>query len=113
MARTGKERLDPGFAVFNLHLNDAGTKARKIFITQYGQDKWDAVLAPLERDGIMAIFEQELTFEIAFYITTIMLIANGDVTVPDAPEEEPTMADFLDQAEEALARVRARAEGRA
>jgi hypothetical protein len=93
--------------VFNLHVNDAQDKAREIFIAQYGQDKWDAVLAPLERDGIMAIFEQELTFEIAFYITTIMLIVNEDVTVPDACPADPLTALGLSPEQAAAARAAA------
>jgi hypothetical protein len=78
-------RLGPGFAVFNYHVNDAQAKARKIFITTFGREKWDETVGPLEESGIMAIFDQELTLYYTFYITTVTLIVNGDVIVPPCP----------------------------
>lgn len=75
-------RLSPGVAVFNYHVNDAQAKARKIFIAAFGRGIWNELIQPLEEGGIMAIFNQELTMHTAFYITTVTLIVNGDVTVP-------------------------------
>jgi hypothetical protein len=87
------ERMDPGFAVFNLHINDARPKAEAIFIAQFGQEKWDEVIRPLETAGIMSVFGQNLTFEIMFYITTIMLVVNGDLDVPAAKDAGPGAAN--------------------
>jgi len=75
-------RLGPGFAVFNYHVNDAKNQARKIFIANFGREKWDETVGPLEESGIMAIFDQEPDLYRTFYITTVTLIVNGDVTVP-------------------------------
>ena len=80
-------RLSPGFAVFNYHVNDARNQARKIFIATFGQEEWDNWLRPLEETGIMAIFDQEQTLYYTFYITTVTLIVNGDVIVPDKTGE--------------------------
>lgn len=77
------ERMGAGFAVFNLHVNDAGDKAKRIFIANFGQDKWDEVMQPLEDTGIMSVFDQEPTPFLSFYITTVMLLVNGDVTVKE------------------------------
>lgn len=92
------ERLSPGFAVFNYHVNDAKDHAREIFIETFGQEKWDEVLHPLETGGIMAIFDQEPTLWTAFYITTVTLIVNGDLIVPGAnPEPPPVMVPMLEE----------------
>lgn len=53
-----KERMDQDFAVFNLHVNAAGKKADREFKAQFGQDVFDEHIAPLRRDGIMAIFQR-------------------------------------------------------
>lgn len=54
-----KERMDMEFAVFNLHVNDAGERADKEFIAQFGQKKYDRHIRKLREDGIMAIFHKE------------------------------------------------------
>lgn len=77
------ERMGTVFAVFNLHVNDAGEKAKRIFIANFGQDMWDEVMQPLEDAGIMSIFDQEPTPFLSFYITTVLLLVNGDVTVKE------------------------------
>ena len=82
------ERMSPGFAVFNLHVNDAGTKAKKIFIKNFGQAKWDEVMQPLEEAGIMSVFSYDRNLPdfvlVSFYITTVTLLVNGDVVEPPA-----------------------------
>lgn len=51
-----KERMSHEFAVFNLHVNNAGNRADREFKAQFGQDAFDDHIAPLRKDGIMAIF---------------------------------------------------------
>lgn len=53
-----KQRMTPQFAVFNLHVNDAGKKADREIIKQYGKEEFDTSLKPLHKFGIMAIFDQ-------------------------------------------------------
>jgi hypothetical protein len=80
------DRLDAMFSVFNRHANNAEGKARAIFIAQFGQAKWDEVIAPNDEDeggeGIMTIFGPKPDFYVYFYVTTVMLIVNGDLDVP-------------------------------
>lgn len=52
-----KERMAPGFAVFNNHVNRAGRRADREFKAQFGQEAFDEHIAPLRETGIMAIFE--------------------------------------------------------
>lgn len=77
------ERMSAGFALFNRHVNDAGDKAKQIFLASFGQDKWDEEVQPLEDAGIMSIFDMEPTPFLSFYITTVMLLVNGDVMVKE------------------------------
>lgn len=76
------ERMSPGVAVFNLHVSDAGVKAKAIFIATFGQDKWDQKIQPLEDAGIMCIFDGELTFWEGFYVALVTALVNGDVVTP-------------------------------
>lgn len=52
-------RMTHQFAVFNLHVNDAGKKADAEFIAQFGQAKFDEVIAPFHKNGIMSIFNSQ------------------------------------------------------
>lgn len=58
MSAEPQERLSHGFAVFNLHINDAGERADAEFIAQFGQEKFDRYIKPHHEAGIMSIFEQ-------------------------------------------------------
>lgn len=55
---TEKELLEPGFAVFNLHINYAGQKANAEFIRIFGQVKFNRHIKPSHDDGIMSIFNK-------------------------------------------------------
>lgn len=54
-----EERMDPSFAVFNNHKNNAGDRADKEAIEQCGQKAFDKHIAPLRESGIMAILNIE------------------------------------------------------
>ena len=56
-----KERLNQGFSVFNLHVNNAGKRADAEFIAQFGQEKFDEVIKPMHKEGIMVIFHNPPT----------------------------------------------------
>lgn len=53
-----QERLSQGFAVFNLHINDAGERADAEFIAQFGQKTFDRYIKPCHEAGIMSIFHE-------------------------------------------------------
>lgn len=52
-----EDRMSHGFAVFNLHVNNAGERADAEFIAQFGQKRFDRHIAPLRASGIMEIFQ--------------------------------------------------------
>lgn len=81
-------RLDPGFSLFNYHVNDAKDKARELFIRVFGEQAWEDEIQPYEESGIMAITSKPPTFYTAFYITAVTLIVNGDVTVNEEGHQE-------------------------
>lgn len=54
-----RERMDPYFAVFNLHVNRAGYRADREFKAQFGLEMYEKHIAPLRRDGVMAIFQHK------------------------------------------------------
>ena len=53
---TKREPMDMGFAVFNLHINNAGPKADREFVRIFGQEKFDKYIQPLHDAGIMSMF---------------------------------------------------------
>lgn len=73
-----KTRMDQGFAVFNLHVNDAGKRADKEFILQFGQEKFDKHIAPLHTKGIMAIFHGKPTKYTLAWVTLTTAFVNED-----------------------------------
>ncbi len=54
------ERLDIGFAVFNNHINDAGDRADKEFIAQFGKKLYAKHIKPCHDKGIMVILHKKL-----------------------------------------------------
>jgi hypothetical protein len=78
MAEERKERMDPGFAVFNLHVNDAGKRADAEIIAQYGQEAFDAKIAPLHSAGIMSIFDKKPTRLRVAWVTLVTAYVNED-----------------------------------
>ena len=53
-------RMDVWFAVFNLHVNNAGDRADAEFIANFGQRRFDRHIAPAHAAGIMSIFDGKL-----------------------------------------------------
>lgn len=73
------ERMDTYFAVFNLHVNDAGGRADAEFIKQFGQEKFDEEIAPLHKKGIMSIFQKDPTMFTMAWATLVTAYVNEDV----------------------------------
>lgn len=72
------ERMEQGWAVFNCHRNDAKERADAEFIAQFGQEIFDEVMAPLHKDGIMAIFHDDPTPETAAWVALCTAYVNED-----------------------------------
>lgn len=75
-ADAGEEVMDQGFAVFNLHMNDAGRRADREFMRQYGQRCFRRVIMPLYREGIMTILDTELTPHRAAWVALVTAYVN-------------------------------------
>lgn len=71
-----KERMDQGFSVFNLHANNAGKRADKEFIDQFGQENFDEHIKPLHETGIMSIFDNEPTIYTQAWVTLVTAYVN-------------------------------------
>ena len=56
-----RSRMDAHFAVFNLHVNDAGRRADAEFIAQFGTRAFEENIAPLHAAGIMSVFDEPPT----------------------------------------------------
>lgn len=77
MAKT-KERMSQGFAVFNLHVNDAGDRASREFVAQFGQEKFDQKIKPFIDKGVMSIFDQKPTRWTLAWVTLVTAFVNED-----------------------------------
>ncbi len=74
--RSGKQApMDGYFAVFNQHLNNAGPRAKFLFIEKFGRDVWNQKMAKYE-DGIMAIFDTPPTKWTQFYVDAVTTFVN-------------------------------------
>ena len=72
--------LDPQFALFNSHKNDAFTKVKTDFIRILGQDDWDEYIQPIQDEGIMAIFNQEPTREAYWFVMRVTMYVNENMS---------------------------------
>ena len=72
--------LDPQFALFNSHKNDAHSKAKADFIRIEGQDDWDEYIQPIQDEGIMAIFNQEPTREAYWFVMRVTMYVNENMS---------------------------------
>ncbi len=72
--------MDPQFALFNSHKNDAHSKAKADFIRIEGQDDWDEYIQPIEDEGIMAIFNQEPTREGYWFVMRVTMYVNENMS---------------------------------
>jgi hypothetical protein len=73
-----KSRMDSGFAVFNLHVNDAGERANAEFIKQFGQERFDKKIKPFYDRGIMSIFRQKPGKYALAWVTLVTAFVNED-----------------------------------
>ena len=73
-----EEYLSPGFAVFNLHVNDAGQKADAEFKRMFGQEVFDKVIAPCHKKGIMSIFEKRPDLHTSAWVTLCTYFVNQE-----------------------------------
>ena len=78
-------RMSSGFAVFNLHVNDGGKKADAEYIAQFGQESFDTIIKPRHEAGIMSIFDNYPTPEIAAWVTLCTYFVNVEQTAKSKP----------------------------
>jgi hypothetical protein len=69
-----EELMDPGFAVFNQHVNDAGKRALKILESQFPSFVEEVKKA--EEEGIMVIFNEKPTPATAAYVALVTAFVN-------------------------------------
>jgi hypothetical protein len=82
-----KERMSPNFAVFNLHVNDAGRRAEDVM--RHAMPKYLERVKELETEGngIMHIFNVPVEPATAAYIALVTAFVNEDRgEQPPAPE---------------------------
>jgi len=56
-----KKIMDPYFAMFNNHVNNAFQHAKKIFIKRFGKEIYKKDIVPFKKNGIMSIFNKDPT----------------------------------------------------
>lgn len=54
-------KMDRHFAVFNLHVNNAGKRANAAFRKKYGVPLYKREIYRKHREGIMSIFSHDMT----------------------------------------------------
>lgn len=67
-------KLDPYFAVFNAHVNNAGERAMKVLEEQF--PPWAEAISAFKAKGMMSIFDHELTPPIAAYTALVTAFVN-------------------------------------
>ena len=72
------ERMDTQFAVFNLHVNDAGKRADAEFKLQFGEKKYEEEIAPLHEAGIMSLFSTKPTLHTFAWAALVTAFVNED-----------------------------------
>lgn len=70
------EILDPYFAVFNQHINDAGNRAKIAFIKRFSQGEWNEHIQPFEDKGIMSMFNEKPNKYLLWYAETVAVFVN-------------------------------------
>lgn len=69
-------KLDPYFAVFNQHINNAGARALQ-FLEEHFPSSWAGEIRGYEAKGIMSLFDTEApTPAIAAYLALVTVFAN-------------------------------------
>ncbi len=69
-------RLDHTFAVFNGHINNAAKRANAEFVAQFGQEVFEAEIAPLDSQGIMSIFDRSPTIYTMAWVVLVTAFVN-------------------------------------
>lgn len=59
-----------GFLIFNRHETDK-RKARQAFIERFGREKYNEIIKPIERAGIMSIFNHPPNPYTALYVNVM------------------------------------------
>ena len=71
-------RLDGGFAVFNLHVNNAGRRADEEFIAQFGEKRYRRHILPFHEDGIMSLFNRKPNQWHLIWVALVVAFVNED-----------------------------------
>jgi hypothetical protein len=72
------EPMDPFFALFNCHINNAQEGAMKEFINTFGQDVWDKRIQPFMDKGIMSIFDKKPNKYTRWFVMKVQEIVNKE-----------------------------------
>lgn len=72
------ERLAMSFAVFNLHINNAGKRADAEYIAQFGQEDFDKHIKPFHDQGIMSILKEQPTPRTMGWVMLVTAYVNED-----------------------------------
>ena len=80
------EWMSVDFAVFNLHRNNAGKRANKLFITKYGRTEFNKTMMPFHRKGIMSIFDSRPTRRTKMWVNAVHRFVNEGVPKPAHPQ---------------------------
>lgn len=72
-----RERMDPGFAVFNCHVNNAADRADAEFKALFGEKCFKRHIAPCHEAGIMTIFHREGKWRL-LWVTLCTAFVNED-----------------------------------
>lgn len=97
--------MDPGFAMFNSHVNRAKDRAKRSFIKKFGRKVWDKRLQPFIDAGIMSIFNKKPNRWTEFYVNKVTSFVNEGRNrdkVNRVPKTVRIPAETLKLAQEAL-----------
>jgi hypothetical protein len=68
--------MSPSFAVFNLHVNDAGALADQEFIRIFGQKRFNRHIKPHHDEGIMTILQAPATKYRTAWVCMVTALVN-------------------------------------
>ena len=87
------KRMDSYFSVFNSHINNASARADAEFIAQFGQEKFDEVIAPLHAAGIMSVFHDAPTSFTMAWVSLCTYMVNTRLLLRDDTKKRPPRAE--------------------
>lgn len=86
------ERMSVDFAVFNCHMNNAKKRADEEFIAQFGREKFDKVMGPIHRKGIMSIFHKAPTkYTMAWVVLCVAFVNENRQSPAPSGGASPTV----------------------